>query len=96
MFDFMIDLNLSFIVSLILFTLEDTHRQPMKHFTDQQVDDLLKLKFGSIVTKLGHTSYISDRVLGKVFGVSASKIRSLYLARFEHHRVQNLSFAARL
>ena len=44
----------------------------MKQFSEQQVDDLIKLKFGQLVTEYGHTSYASDLVLGKVFGVSAS------------------------
>ena len=68
----------------------------MKVFSEQQVDDLLKLKFGAVVTKLGHTSYVSDKLLGKLFKCSSSKIRSLYLSRFERIRIQNLSFAARL
>ena len=68
----------------------------MKEFSDQQVDDLLKLKFGAVVSELGHTSYLSDRVLGKLFGVSHSQIRRLYLARFEALRVKSLSFAERL
>ena len=32
----------------------------MKQFTHQQVDDLLKLKFGAVVEVHGHTSYVSD------------------------------------
>ena len=68
----------------------------MKEFSDKQVDDLLKLKFGSIVTEHGHTSYVSDQVLGKLFGVSGTKIRSLYLQRFEKVRVKNLSLFSKL
>ena len=47
----------------------------MKEFTDNQVDDILKLKFGKIVTSNDHTSYISNPILAKIFGVSANKIR---------------------
>ena len=42
----------------------------MKDFTEQQVDDILKLKFGAVVTSYPSKSYVSNRVLGKVFGVS--------------------------
>ena len=55
----------------------------MKLFTEQQVDDLIKLKFGKLVTTPSHTSYASNRVLGKIFGVSGSQIRKLYRARFD-------------
>ena len=47
------------------------------------IDDLIKLKFGKLVDEPGCTSYVSNPVLGKVFGVSASQIRRLYLSRFE-------------
>ena len=42
----------------------------MKDFTEQQVDHILKLKFGAVVMSYPSTSYVSNRVLGKVFGVS--------------------------
>jgi hypothetical protein len=42
----------------------------MKVFTEEQVDDILKLKFGAVVTSYPSTSYISNHVLGKIFGVS--------------------------
>ena len=55
----------------------------MKLFTDSMIDDLIKLKFGKLVDEPGHTQYVSNAVLGKVFGVSASQIRKLYMSRFE-------------
>ena len=42
----------------------------MNLFTEDQVDDLIKLKFGQLVTTADHTSYVCNRVLGKIFGVS--------------------------
>ena len=32
----------------------------MKIFTEKHIDDLLKLKFGKVVTEPGHTAYISN------------------------------------
>ena len=64
----------------------------MKHFTEQQVDDILKLKFGAVVTSYPSTSYVSNSVLGKIFNVSGSMIRQLYLKRFEKNENQNRSF----
>lgn len=36
----------------------------MKTFTEAQVDDIIKLKFGKLVTDANHTSFVQDRVLG--------------------------------
>ena len=44
----------------------------MKLFTEQQVDDLIKLKFGELVTTAVNTSYVSNWRLGKIFGVSTT------------------------
>ena len=42
----------------------------MKIFTENQIDDLLKLKFGKVVSEPGHLAYVSNETLGKIFGVS--------------------------
>ena len=47
----------------------------MKEFSEQQVDDLIKLKFGQLVNEPGHRQYVSNKILGKIFGVSANRIR---------------------
>ena len=60
----------------------------MKEFTEQQVSDLVKLKFGALVEEPGHTSYVSNRVLAKIFKCSESHIRRLYLGRFEEVRAR--------
>ena len=68
----------------------------MKLFTEQQVDDLIKLKFGKLVTTPSHTSYASNRVLGKIFGVSGSQIRKLYRARFDKISAKSQPLLTRL
>ena len=62
----------------------------MKIFSEKQIDDLLKLKFGKIVTEPGHTAYVSNSVLGKIFNVSEKQIRHIYKSRFEKNRIKNL------
>ena len=62
----------------------------MKIFSEKQIDDLLKLKFGKIVTEPGHIAYVSNTVLGKIFGVSEKQIRSIYKSRFEKNRLKTL------
>ena len=61
----------------------------MKEFTDQQVKDIIKLKFGGQVTGANHTSYVSNRILGKLYGVSSTKIRKLYLTHFAEANKKN-------
>ena len=55
----------------------------VKKLSDTQVDDIIKLKFGRLVTSADHKQYASNATLGKIFGVSASKIRQLYMAKFK-------------
>ena len=50
----------------------------VKQFAEQQVDDLIKLKFGRLVTSANHISYVSNATLGTIFGISASKVCQLY------------------
>ena len=54
----------------------------VKQFTEQQVDDLIKLKFGRLVTSADNVQYVSNATLGQIFGVSASKVCQLYTQRF--------------
>ena len=55
----------------------------MKEFSKQQVDDMIKLRFGRLVTSPDHTAYATCKVLGKIFGVSGSQIHRLCRMRFE-------------
>ena len=68
----------------------------VKHFSKQQVDDLIKLKFGRLVTSANRVQYASNATLGKIFGVSASKIRELYAARFKSIADKQLPFLQQL
>ena len=54
----------------------------MKEFTEAQVDDIVKLKYGRLVTHGHHTAYASNATLGRIFKVSGSRIRQLCLERF--------------
>ena len=54
----------------------------VKKLSEQQVDDIIKLKFGRMVDSANNIQYISNSILGKIFGVSATKIRDLYTERF--------------
>ena len=68
----------------------------MKQFSEQQIDDILKLKFRAVVTSHPRTAYITNKALGQAFGVSASHIRKLYLKRFQQHQDKQLPLIQRL
>ena len=55
----------------------------VKELTKAQVDDLIRLKFGRIVSTPYHTQYASNSILGKIFGMSGSKVRQIYMQRFQ-------------
>ena len=68
----------------------------MKEFSETQIDDMIKLKFGRLVTAASHRSFVSNRVLGSIFGVSGQKVRQLYLARFEEIKAKQLPLLAQM
>jgi hypothetical protein len=43
----------------------------MKQVTGLVIDDIIKMKFGKLVEEIGHTSYVSNRILGKIFKMSS-------------------------
>ena len=68
----------------------------MKSLTESQVDDLIKIKFGQLVTAPGHTAYVSNKVLAKIFQISEHSISNIIRARYERHRRKNMSFLQQL
>ena len=51
----------------------------MKHITEEQVDAIVKLKWGGLVTDASGPTLTSNAALGKIFKVSPTKIRQLYM-----------------
>ena len=49
----------------------------MKEFTKQQVDDIILMRYGTHVTTAQHTAYATYETLGKIFGVSRTRIMQL-------------------
>ena len=68
----------------------------MKEITEATLDDILKLKYGEVVKDGGHTSYVTNEKLGKVFGVPGHRIRQLCQKRFAKNRQKELSFLEQL
>ena len=57
---------------------------------------MIKLKFGKLVANANHISYVSNNVLGKIFGISGSKVRQLYKSYFDKIRRKDQSLLERL
>ena len=68
----------------------------MKQFSEEQIDGIIRLKWGRLVTEPSGPSLTSNRALGKLFKVSGSQIRKLYLARFEALKRRQLPFMEQL
>ena len=64
----------------------------VKHFTERQVDDIIRMKFGKMVTSADNVQYASNETLGQIYGVSSTKIRELYMHRFQQIQVKELPF----
>ena len=68
----------------------------MKEFTAAQVDSIIILKWGRLVTDASGPTLTSNAALGKVFQVSGTKIRQLYTERFAEFRGKALPLLERL
>ena len=56
----------------------------------------MKLKFGKVIDKPGHTAYVSNKTLGKIFNMSEHKIAGLLRVRYAKNRLNNLTFLQKL
>ena len=52
-----------------------------KNLTGKEVDFLIVLKFGRLVTTPDHVARLSNARIGKLLGMSGSTVRKLYLRR---------------
>ena len=68
----------------------------MKKLSEEQVDDILKLKFGRIVEETGHRAYVSNRTLGKIFQMSEHRIAGLIRVRFAQQSYKKLPLMQKL
>ena len=68
----------------------------MKEYSELQVDAMIKLRYGSLVTDPDHPSFASFKLLGQLFKCSGALVRQLLFARFEKLRRQNLPLIEKL
>ena len=50
---------------------------------NRKVDDMIKLRWGSVVRQPDLPTLTTYKAIGKVFGISTTQARRLILARFE-------------
>ena len=51
--------------------------------TPEYVDEMIKIKWGKYVSHPDNPAYVSNAVLGKIYGVDGSSVRRLYMNRFK-------------
>ena len=49
----------------------------MKEFSEEQVDNIIRLKWGKLVTEASGPTYTSNRALRSLFKVTRSQIRNI-------------------
>ena len=67
-----------------------------KTLSESQIDDVIKLKWGSSVDNASASTYTSNRALAKAFKVSADHIRKSYMRRFRQIQQDKLPLIERL
>ena len=55
----------------------------MKEFNKQQIDDIIRLRYGKLVSTPANQAFASYQTLGKIFGASSGKIRQLIFEKFK-------------
>ena len=68
----------------------------MKQLSEERIDDLLKLKFGKLVTDPGNNAFVSNKTLSKIFRISEHRITYIIRKRFEMNKQKNLPFVKKL
>ena len=53
-------------------------KQKLRDITSDQVDEMIKIKWGKLVTDSYHTAFVSNAVIGKIYGIDGSSVRRLY------------------
>ena len=62
----------------------------MKTYTPEQVNDMIKLRYGCMVDNINVKSYTSFVAIGKVFACSDMHVRNLILKKFDQDKQNQL------
>ena len=68
-------------------------KQKLRDITTDQVDEMIMIKWGKPVTNSNHTAFVSNSIIGKIYGIDGSSVRRLYKKRF--HDLANTKIITR-
>ena len=54
-------------------------KQVLKTITSEDVDNMILLKWGNPVESPNNPAFLSNNVIGKVYGIDGSSVRRLYM-----------------
>ena len=57
-------------------------KQKLINITEEQIDQMIMVKYGKLVTNSENTAFVSNAVIGKIYGIDGSSVRRLYMKRF--------------
>ena len=65
-------------------------KQKLLKITNEDVDNMIFIKWGKSVSSSNNPSFVSNAVIGKIFGIDGSSVRRLYMKRFEQLKEQGI------
>ena len=65
-------------------------KQILHKLSTKDVDNMILIKFGRSVTTANNPAFVSNAVIGKIFGIDGSSVRRLYMKRFEQLKEQGI------
>ena len=54
-------------------------KQVLKTITSEDVDNMILLKWGNPVESPNNPAFLSNNVIGKIYGIDGSSVRRLYM-----------------
>ena len=65
-------------------------KQKLLKITNEDVDNMIFIKWGKTVLSSNNPAFVSNAVIGKIFGIDGSSVRRLYMKRFEQLKEQGI------
>ena len=57
-------------------------KQILLKLTKEDIDNMILLKWGKPVTSIDNPAFLSNHIIGKIYGIDGSSVRRLYMKRF--------------
>ena len=66
-------------------------KQVLQTITSEDVDNMILLKWGKPVESPDNAAYLSNKVIGKMYGIDGSSVRRLYMKRFAELSIKSIA-----